>query len=74
MHQLNFVKQVCRVGKTDLTDFFEKFGFFSVGEWEGDDYGPYFYQMTPEMVKECKEAIAAMNLPKPKIDPSTLED
>ncbi len=74
VHQLNFVKQVCDIGKTDLTEFFEKWGFFKTGEWEVKDYGTYHYNMTPEMVEACKAEIKAMNLPKPAYDPSTCED
>lgn len=73
-HQLNFIKNVCKIGKTDLTDFFEKWGFFKVGEFELDDYGKFKYQMTQEMVDACKTEIAAMNLPKPKCDLVALED
>lgn len=74
VHQLNFIKTACEVSKVDLTDFFDKYGFFYVGELEYDDYGKYRYQMTQEMVDKCKEAILAMNLPKPKVDISILED
>lgn len=73
-YQLNFVKKSCEIGQVDLTEFFENYGFFYVGELEYDDYGPYRYEMTQEMVDACKEEIKAMNLPKPKTDPSMLED
>ncbi|MFI3244467.1 MAG: M60 family metallopeptidase [Akkermansia sp.] len=74
VHQLNFVKQACTIGKTDLTDFFDKWGFFKVGEWEVKDYGTYHYAMSQEMVDACKAEIKAMNLPKPAYDPSSCED
>ncbi|NKI25409.1 hypothetical protein HCG49_02405 [Arenibacter sp. 6A1] len=73
-HQLNFVKTACEVSKTDLTDFFDLYGFFYVGEFDYSDYGNYSYKMTQEMVDACKAEIKAMNLPKPTIDISTLED
>lgn len=73
-YQLNFVKKVSEVGKVDLTEFFENYGFFYVGEFEFEDYGRYSYQMTQEMADQAKAEIKAMNLPKPKVDPSTLED
>lgn len=72
--QLNFIKQACIVSQTDLTDFFEKWGFFKVGEWEVNDYETGVYKMTAEMVQSCKEEIAAMNLPKPQMDITTCED
>lgn len=74
VHQLNFIKTACTTSKVDLTDFFDKYGFFFVGELEYDDYGKYKYSMTQEMVDKCKQDIAALNLPKPKVDISTLRD
>ncbi|MGJ1274932.1 hypothetical protein [Sphingobacterium siyangense] len=38
VHQLNFVKTACEVAKLDLTDLFDKYGFFFVGTLEYDDY------------------------------------
>ncbi len=73
-YQLNFIKQACKAGKTDLTDFFDKWGYFYVGEFEIGDYGKYQYKMTQQMVDDCKKAIADMKLPKPKVDMTTLED
>ncbi|WP_255317484.1 M60 family metallopeptidase [Capnocytophaga canimorsus] len=74
IYQLNFVKKACEVSKTDLTEFFDKYGFFYVGWLEYEDYGKHRYIMTQEMVDKCKEEIQKMNLPKPKIDISTLTD
>jgi len=74
VHQLNFVKTACEVAKLDLTDFFDKYGFFFVGTLEYDDYGKYTYAMTQEMVDGCRLAIKNMNLPKPKADLTALRD
>ncbi|MDX9919709.1 MAG: M60 family metallopeptidase [Paludibacter sp.] len=73
-YQLNFVKQACKVSKTDLTEFFDKWGFFHIGKFEMNDYGKYTYEMTPEMVAACKAEVKAMNLPKPIVDMTMLED
>ncbi|MFD2919489.1 M60 family metallopeptidase [Terrimonas rubra] len=73
-YQLNFVKTVCEVSKVDLTEFFDKYGFFHVGNFEFGDYGNYKYELTQAMADECRAAIKAMNLPKPKVDLTTLED
>lgn len=73
-YQLNFVKQACKVSKTDLTEFFDKWGFFHIGKFEMNDYGKYTYEMTPEMVAACKTEVKAMNLPKPIVDMTMLED
>lgn len=74
VHQLNFVKTACEVAKIDLTDFFDKYGFFYIGTLEYDDYGKYTYTMTQEMVDECKKAIKNMNLSQPKVDLTMLRD
>ncbi len=67
-YSLNFVKECCRVGGVDLTEYFEKWGFFKVGEFEIGDYGTFTYKMTDEMVAKCKAEIAAMKLPKVDAD------
>ncbi len=74
VYQLNFVLKACEVSKVDLTDFFDKYGFFYVGQLEYDDYGKYKYDMTAAMVRECKAAIAAMGLAKPKVDITSMRD
>jgi hypothetical protein len=73
-YQLNFIKTACEVSQTDLTEFFEAYGFFVVGEFQMEDYGRYTYSMTQEMVDECKASIQAMNLKKPSIDLTQLTD
>ena len=73
-HQLNFIIKACEVGQTDLTDFFDQYGFFLVDSFRMDDYGKYNYKMTQEMVDACKATIKAMNFPKPTVDISRLED
>jgi len=72
--QLNFVKTACEVSGVDLTDFFDQYGFFYVGNFEYEDYGDYRYEMTEEMANACKAEIKAMNLPKPKSDITRLTD
>ncbi len=72
-YQLNFVKKACQVSKTDLTDFFQKWGFFYIGSFTIDDYGAYTYTMTQTQVDACKAEIAAMKLPKPKDKTTGLE-
>lgn len=74
VYQLNFITTACEVSQTNLLDLFEKYGFFYVGKFRMDDYGNYNYEMTQQMVDECKAKIKAMNLPLPKVDISTLED
>ncbi|MDR2981170.1 MAG: M60 family metallopeptidase [Puniceicoccales bacterium] len=73
-NMLDFIKLVCDVGKTDLTDFFDKWGFFYVGTMPINDYGKYEYKVTQEMVDEVKAYIAKKNYPKPTMDVTTIED
>ncbi|MGL5683763.1 MAG: M60 family metallopeptidase [Marinifilaceae bacterium] len=73
-YQLDFVRQACRIGKKDLTEFFEKWGFFAIGEWEQNDYSKGQYKLTADMVDRVKAEIKAMNLPKPKMDITLIED
>ena len=67
-------KKVSRVSKTDLTDFFEQWGFFYVGDFEMNDFGKYKNHMTQAMVDACKQEIKAMNLASPVTDLTLLED
>lgn len=69
-YQLNFVKQACIVSHTDLTDFFDKWGFFKVGTFYVGDYSSQTYLLTQARVDAFKAEIAAMELPKP-IDKTT---
>lgn len=73
-YQLNFVKTACQVSKTDLSEFFDKYGFFYVGNFDYEDYGNYHYQLTQEMADACRAEIRAMGFPKPVVDVATLED
>ena len=46
-NQFEFVKICCDVSKLDLTDFFEKWGFFWVGQLTVKDYGNYQFHHHP---------------------------
>ncbi len=63
-----FIKACCDVTKTDLTDFFEKWGFFKTGQFHIGDYANYDFIVTPEMVAETKKWIADKAYPKHKTD------
>ncbi len=74
LNMLEFCRLACEVSRTDLTEFFERWGFFYVGEILVNDYGFYRYEVTREDVDSVKRAIAAMSLPKPKTDITLFED
>jgi len=73
-NQFQFIKVCCDVSKTDLTEFFEKWGFFWVGELTVKDYGTYHFKITQEMVDETKAYIASKNYKKPDEDITLIED
>ena len=62
--QVNFAKVCCDVAQEDLTEYFEKWGFFTVCDEVIDDYGNKRLTVTEEMVKEVKEHAA--QYPKPE--------
>ena len=61
--QVHFAKVCCDVAQEDLTEFFEKWGFFVVCDEVIDDYGNKRLTVTEEMVQELKEH--ASQYPKP---------
>jgi len=74
LNMLEFCRLACEVSQTDLTEFFDRWGFFYTGDIDVNDYGLYFYNVTREDVDAVKNAIAEMNLPKPKKDITLMED
>lgn len=74
LDMLEFCRLACQVSKTDLTDFFQRWGFFYVGEIDINDYGWRNYNVSQKDVDDVKSAIAEMKLPKPKKDISLMED
>jgi len=74
LNQFEFIKIACDITQTDLTDFFEKWGFFYVGTIAMKDYGTYNYTITQQMVDETKASIAKKNYKKPATDITLMED
>lgn len=73
-YQFEFIKACCDVTKTDLTDFFEQWGFFNPGKFNINDYARYEFNVTPEMVAETKKWIADKGYPKPKTDITSISE
>ena len=67
-NMFDFMEICSDVTKTDLTDFFDQWGFFYVGKLSIDDYGKYELNITQEMVDKTKEYIASKNYSKPASD------
>jgi hypothetical protein len=73
-NQFEFVKICCDVARLDLTDFFEKWGFFWVGALTVKDYGTSQFHITQPMVDDTKSQVANKRYPKPDTEISLLED
>lgn len=73
-NQFEFVKICCDVGKLDLTDFFEQWGFFRAGEFSVNDYGDFTFKVTKQMVDETKAYIAKKEYKKPADDITLIKD
>jgi hypothetical protein len=73
LNQFQFIEICCDVTRTDLTDFFDQWGFFHVGEIKVNDYGRYRFNVTRETVDEVKARIAAKHYPKPATDITRVE-
>ncbi|HWH70487.1 MAG TPA: M60 family metallopeptidase [Candidatus Sulfotelmatobacter sp.] len=67
-NQFEFAAICCAVGKLDLTDFFDKWGFFWVGNLAVNDYGKYDHTITQQMVDEVRSHIAQKQYSKPAAD------
>ncbi len=66
--QMNFIKLVCDLTKTDLTEFFEFWRFLSpTQDVYINDYGCRTMTITQEMIDEVKQHIAQYPKPKHKI-------
>lgn len=64
--QLDFAYKACVSSGLDLTDYFEKWGWFRSVNVEVSDYGDAQYIVTDDYARKIKEEIAALGLPKPK--------
>lgn len=69
-----FIKVSCDLLKTDLIDFFEKWGFFVTGTFDIRDYSNYKFEITPEMVDDVKRYVAEKKYKKPNYDIARLTD
>ncbi len=73
-NQFEFVKICCDVAKLDMTDFFDKWGFFWVGTITVKDYRNYHYKITQQMVDDTKSYIAKKKYKKPAVDITLTEE
>lgn len=67
-NMFEFIKLSCDITKTDLTEFFDKWGFFYTGKISLNDYGRYNFDITQKQVDDTKAYIASKKYKKPKTD------
>lgn len=71
--QLLFARMASKAANEDLTEFFERWGFFvPVNKVSIEQYGNWIYHVTPSMISDAKAFMAT--LPKPKHAFYYLED
>lgn len=67
-NQFEFVKICCDVARLDLTDFFDRWGFFWVGKLHLEDYAKYDFDISQTLVDDTKAYVAKQGYPKPADD------
>lgn len=65
-NQVWFAVRASKSSGYDLTEFFEKWGFFKAVDVEIDDYSIQRVVVTDQMAAKAKAAIQALGLPKPE--------
>lgn len=73
-NMFEFIKICCDVTKSDLTDFFDQWGFFYVGTMSINDYAKYEFTITQQMVDDTKAYIASKKYAKPSANITMIED
>ena len=63
-NQMMYARMACRAAKENLTDFFERWGFFVPISMKVNQYGTYNYIVTDAMIKETKEFMKQFPAPK----------
>lgn len=72
--QLDFVRTVCNIGKTNMLDFFEKWGFLTPINLQINDYGNKRIQITETQVNNLRSEIISKGYPTPAINVHELTD
>lgn len=75
LDQLDFVRQVCRISKLNLLDFFDKWGFLKPVNTTLNDYGNKIFAITQNQINALKEEIekAGYAMPAPNVHEITDE-
>ncbi len=63
-NQMMYARMACRAANENLTDFFERWGFFVPISMKVNQYGTYNYIVTDAMIKETKAFMKQFPAPK----------
>lgn len=74
MMQLDFVRVVCNIGKINLLEFFEDWGFLRPIDCEINDYGMKTMRITQQQIDDLVKEITVNHYPKPSIRVQDLTD
>lgn len=72
--QLDFVRNICHLSKTNFLDFFRKWGFLTPIDVEVNDYGNRVLKITQEDIDALISEIERKNYKKPIHDVTTIRD
>ena len=66
--QMQYAKAVCTVANMDMTDFFERWGFFrTVFIQDYEQYGTYMYMVMPPLIEQTKQYMTTFDKKVPPI-------
>lgn len=66
--QMQYAKAVCKVANMDMTEFFERWGFFrEVTIMNYEQYGTYMYMVSQPLIEQTKEYMANFSKKVPPI-------
>ena len=72
--QLDYIRNVCNLSKTNMLDFFEKWGFLKPIDVVINDYGDRKLKITQEEIDALVAEIEAKNYPEPTKDITMIQD
>lgn len=72
--QLDFVRNVCHLSKTNFLDFFKKWGFLTPVDVVVNDYGKRVLKITQEEIDLLVEEIESKDYPEPTQDITHIRD
>ncbi len=72
--QLDFVRQVCNIGKMNMIDFFVAWGLLRPIDTTINDYGDKYIRITTDQIEALKAEIESKNFPKPDFPVQELTD